>query len=133
MEAWYQAVAKGDFMGQVIELAKFRTSKKRSYLKKYESHISKFVKQFVSRNIRYSFESISQYYIAQKQKEEALAWDYIDMRETVKEALVEVFGEQMWVECQELYWFDARYLSKDDLLEYCISEMVLGEVASAQR
>ena len=120
-------------MGQVIELAKYRSVKKRSYLKKYESHIHKFVNLFILRNIRCSFESISQQYIANKQAEQAIAWDYYDLRDSLKDAIYEVFGEQIWLECNEFYWFDSRYLSKDDLVESCISQMIFGADVSAQK
>lgn len=120
-------------MGQVIELAKYRSVKKRSYLKKYESHIHKFVDHFIHRNIRCSFESISQHYIASKQAEQATAWDYYDLRDSLKDAIHEVFGDQIWLECNQFYWFDSRYISKEDLVESCISQMILGADVSVQK
>jgi hypothetical protein len=120
-------------MGQVIVLAKYRSVKKRSYFKKYEAQINKFVKHFIQRNIRCSFESISQQYIASKQAEQETAWDYYDLRDTLKDAIFEVFGEQIYLECNTLYWFDSRYLSRDDLVENCMSQMILGTDVSAQR
>ncbi len=120
-------------MGKLIELAKYKSVKKRTYLKKYESHINKFVTAFIRHNIRCSFETISQHYIASKQAEQAVAWDYYDLRDSLKDAIHEVFGEQLWCECGQLYWFDERYLSKDDLIENCIQQMVLGADVSALR
>ena len=120
-------------MGQLIELGKYRKDRKRTYLKKYETHLMKFIAHFVHHNIRCSFDSLSHQYIASKQAEQALAWDYYDLRDSLKDALYEVFGEQIWLECKDCYWFDPRYLSKEDLVEVCIRQMILGDDVSAQR
>jgi len=120
-------------MGKVIDLAGYRTLKKRSYLKKYDAHIQKFVSHFIYRNVRCSFESMSHSYIVAKQREHAVAWDYCDFRDTLREAMEEVFGQQIWEECNRHYWFDARYLSRDEIIERFVSQMVLGPDVSALR
>lgn len=120
-------------MGQVVSLARYRSTKKRSYMKKYEAQLAKFVGNFIYSNVRASFDSVSRYYMAHKQREEAVAWDYYDFRETLKDAVDEVFGQELWTECCRLYWFDPRYISRDDLIDRFVSQLVLGPDVSAQR
>ncbi len=113
-------------MGQVVNLARYRSLKKRSYIKKYEAQLTKFVGNFIYCNVRSSFDSVSRYYIANKQREQAEAWDYYDFRETLKDAIDEVFGRELWEECRKFYWFDARYISRDELIDRFVSQLVLG-------
>lgn len=124
---------KGIAMGQVVNLARYRYAKKRSYMKKYDTHLNKFVGNFIYSNVRASFDSVSRYYMANKQREQAEAWDYYDFRETLKDAVDEVFGGELWAECRSLYWFDARYICRDDLIDRVVSQLVLGPDMSAQK
>ncbi len=118
-------------MGDLINLRGYRTQKKRSYKKKYEHHISKFVTRFINSHVRSSIDTMRSYYIAGRYSEQAQAWDYYDFREALKDAIDEVFGQQLWEECQRNYWCDTRYISRDELLECFVSQLVLGTFASA--
>lgn len=115
-------------MCQVIELAKYRTNKRRAYLKRYDAQLSKFISQFLDANLRYSFEAISYHSMNVRSQEQSEAWDYVDFRENLKDAFHEAFGKQLWAECQRLYWFDMRFLSQDELIDRCVSRMILGRV-----
>ena len=119
-------------MGQLIELAKYRTSKRRAYLKRYEAQLSKFISQFLDGHLRYSLEEIHYHSMSVRAQEQSEAWDYVDFRENLKEAFHEAFGQQLWAECQRYYWFDVRFLTKDDLIDRCISTMILGRDASVR-
>jgi hypothetical protein len=120
-------------MGKLIVLANYRIDKKKCYMKKYETHISKFVNRFINHHVLYSFETISQTYISHRQQDQEEAWDYCDFRDILKDAMDEVFGEQIWDECQKHYWFDSRYITKDELIDRFISQLVLGPDVSALR
>ncbi len=120
-------------MGKLIVLAHYRSNKKKTYTKKYETHITKFVNRFIHHHVLCSFETISHYYITNRQHEQEEAWDYCDFRDILKDAMDEVFGDQIWEECQRHYWFDARYLTKDELIDRFISQLVLGPDVSALR
>ncbi len=120
-------------MGKLIVLAHYRSSQKKCYMKKYEIHISKFVNRFISHHVLTSFEAISHSYITHRQQDHEEAWDYCDFRDVLKDAMDEVFGDQIWEECQRHYWFDSRYLSKDELIDKFISQLVLGPDVSALR
>lgn len=116
-------------MGELIDLKGYRTQKKRSYNKKYELHISKFVSRFIASHVPSDLETLQNTYLAGRCSEQTQAWDYTDFRETLKEAIDLVFGQQLWDECQRNYWCDARYLSRDELLERFVSQLVLGKPA----
>lgn len=117
-------------MGELINLKGYRTQKKRSYNKKYELHISKFVSRFIDRHVLSDLETLQNAYLAGRSSEQAQAWDYYDFREALREAIDLVYGQQLWDECRQNYWCDARYLSRDELLERFVSQIVLGRKAS---
>lgn len=114
-------------MGQVIELAKFKSMRRRAYLKRYDSHLTKFITRFLDHNLQYSFEAAQYHYMSVKAQANEEAWDYVDFRENLKEAFHEAFGKQIWAECQKLYWFDNRFITQDELMERVISRMILGK------
>lgn len=113
-------------MGQLIELAKYRTNKRRAYQKRYDAQLSKFISQFLDANLRYSFDTINYHYMDVRSQGQIDSWDYVDFRENLKDCFHEAFGKQLWDECQRHYWFDMRFISQDELIDRCVSTMILG-------
>ena len=74
---------------------------------------------------------INQQYLAHKAYQNEMAWDYQDFREELKDAVRQVFGDQLWDEVRNLYWFDPQWITRDELIELCISYFILGKTKAA--
>ncbi len=120
-------------MGKVIQLDRYKGLRRREYLKRYDAQISKFIQSFLKQNLRVSFEALSYHFISVQQEEQIAAWDYVDFRDTMRDGFHEAFGEQILRECKKEYWFDQRFISDDELIERCVSQVILGQEQSAVR
>ncbi|MBC7531462.1 MAG: hypothetical protein H7318_07775 [Oligoflexus sp.] len=120
-------------MGKVIQLDRYKGLRRREYLKRYDTQISKFVEFFLKQNLRVSFEALSYHFISIQQQEQVAAWDYVDFRDTMRDGFCEAFGKLIIKECRSQYWFDERFISEDELIERCVSRVILGTEQSAAR
>lgn len=118
-------------MGDLIQLSKFRNEHKRSYLKANQSRLDRFFEKFVALHFRTNYDSLSERYMALRYQQNEMAWDYHDFREDLKEAIDEAFGDVLWEEVKMLFWFDGRWLSRDEVMDRCTSFFVLGKTAAA--
>ena len=120
-------------MGNVIRLDRYKGLRRREYLKRYSSQISKFVDFFLTQNLRVSFEALSYQFISIQQHEQNAAWDYVDFRDTLRDGFHEAFGSQILKECKTQYWYDERFITEDELVDRCVSQVILGPDRSAVR
>ncbi len=120
-------------MGKVIQLDRFKGLKRREYLKRYNTQIAKFVDFFLTQNLRVSFEALSYQYISIQQQEQVAAWDFVDFRDSLRDGFHEVFGRQILDECKSQYWYDERFITADELVDLCVSQVILGPDRSAVR
>ncbi|MBC7658496.1 MAG: hypothetical protein H7249_02180 [Chitinophagaceae bacterium] len=121
-------------MGKLIQLDRYKGLRQHEYLKRYDSQISKFVDSFLAQNLRVSYESLSYYFIsAQQQEQQAAAWDYVDFRDTLRDGFHEAFGKELVRLCETQYWYDERFITSDELVERCVSQIILGTDRSAVR
>mgnify|MGYP001616990988 CR=1 FL=1 len=120
-------------MGKLIQLDRYKGLRQREYLKRYDSQLSKFVDSFLTQNLRVSFESLSYHYYSVQQQQQAAAWDFVDFRDTLRDGFHEAFGMELLRQCKALYWYDERFLSADELVDRCVSQIILGPDRSAVR
>lgn len=120
-------------MGKVIQLDRYKGLRRREYLKRYDTQISKFIDFFLAQNLRVSFEALSYHFISIQQHEQLAAWDYVDFRDTLRDGFHEAFGQQILRECKSQYWYDERFITDDELIERCVSQVILGQGKSAAR
>jgi len=120
-------------MGQVILLNKYRNDRRRSYLKANQSRLDAFFEAFVASHFRINYSKISEHYMAMRFNQNEMAWDYHDFRDDLKEAINEAFGEAMWNEVQGKFWFDDRWLSRDEMIDRCTSFFILGKSYAANQ
>lgn len=113
-------------MGKVIQLERYKGLRRREYLKRYDAQISKFVEFFLTQNLRVSYETLSYHYFSIQQQEQTAAWDYVDFRDTLRDGFHEAFGKQLVRECKGQYWYDERFINEDELVDRCVSQVILG-------
>ncbi len=117
-------------MGQLIHLERYKGQKRKDYLKRYDTQIKKFVGNFLDSHLSVSYEDLSYYFIAQQQH--AQSWDYVDFRDTLRDGFYDAFAKELLKACQGQYWFDERYLTEDELVEHCVSHLILGSNRAAR-
>ncbi|RZA16705.1 MAG: hypothetical protein EOP10_24105 [Proteobacteria bacterium] len=111
-------------MGQLIQIDKYKGDKRKAYLKRYDTQIKKFIATFLDRHLSFSFEDLSYYFIANQQQ--TASWDYVDFRDTLRDGFHEAFAKELKTACQSQYWYDERFITEDELVEQCVSQVILG-------
>jgi hypothetical protein len=111
---------------KVIYLNEYRQKKKKIFRERHKSRVENFIAAFIGQNFKVNFYDLNQQYLAYKSYENEMAWDYCDFREELKDAIKQVFGQQLWNEINSLYWFDPQWISQDELFELCTSSFILG-------
>jgi hypothetical protein len=117
-------------MVEVISLDSYRWKRKRLYMAQHRSLIDDFVRFFIRQNFQSNFAHLEDRYLALKSLQNEMAWDYYDFRECLREAILEVFGQQLWQEIRHKSWFDPIFITQEELIERCVSIFVLGPAAS---
>ena len=115
----------------VISLKEYRQLRKKLFMERHQTRVENFITSFISQNFKMNFDMINQQYLAHKAYQNEMAWDYQDFREELKDAVRQVFGDQIWAEVRALYWFDPQWISRDELIELCISYFILGKTKAA--
>ena len=62
--------------------------------------------------------------------ENEMAWDYLDFRDIVGEAIAEVLGDEIWKDIRSQPWFKTQYVSKEELLDRLTSLFIIGAAVS---
>lgn len=109
----------------VVDIRQFRQQKKKQFLRENESQLRSFISSFLTRHIQVDFTLVSDMYLKQKIEQNEMAWDYHDLRDDVKDAMLQVYGSAIWTEIRLEPWFRAGYLSKDEVIDKATSEFVL--------
>lgn len=111
-------------MGQLIHLERYKGQKRKEYWKRYDTQIQKFITKFLDRHLSISYEDLSYYFIQNQQQ--AASWDYVDFRETLRDGFHDAFAKELKKACQGQYWYDERFITEDELVEHCVSQVILG-------
>ncbi len=119
-------------MTNIIDLGEARRRLRRSYLTENGSRLGKFVSSFVSTHFKTDFDAISSIYMQSKIADSELVWDFHDLRDDVRDAICKVYGDLVWSEINKERWFNRTYLSYDDIIERCTTELILGGQCAVQ-
>ncbi|MFW7377615.1 MAG: hypothetical protein ACOH5I_02250 [Oligoflexus sp.] len=117
-------------MKAVISLDMYRMKRRRLYLQQHRSLIDESIQFFIRQNFHSNFDHLESRYLAVKSLQNEMAWDYYDFRESLKEAINEVFGKQLLIEISRKKWFDSKFLGQEELIDRCLSLFVLGPAVS---
>lgn len=120
-------------MKAVISLDSYRVKRRRLYLQQHRTLIDEFIQFFIGQNFPSNFDHLESRYLAVKSYQNEMAWDYYDFRECLKEAIGEVFGQQLWAEIRKKNWFNSTFISQEELVDRCLSLFVLGPAVSGLR
>lgn len=120
-------------MSEVTNLSRYRQQRRTLYLKSHSHHLEKFFASFVARYFKETYDIISSQYMSCKVSQNEMAWDYHDFRDSLKEAIADVYGDLIWSEISKLYWFDPRLISRDEVMDRCTTYFILAETAVANQ
>lgn len=116
-------------MSKVVQLSDFRGRSRKLFFRKHGSRLDNFIKRFIDTNIDVDFIQIQEDYQELCAKS-GTSWDYVRFREVLTEALDEVFGKMLYSQLQQERWFDARLITKDEVIERCLSVYVMSATAA---
>lgn len=114
----------------MVQIADFRGRSRKSFYRKYGSRLDRFIKRFIDTHIDVDFIQIQEDYQELCSKS-GTSWDYIRFRELLAEALDEVFGKTIYAQLRRELWFDAKLITKDEVIERCLSVYVMNATATA--
>ena len=118
-------------MAKIIDISEFRHKKRKNYMSKIETRLDEFLCQFIESHLKVDFIAITERYQADMLAQSEMAWDYQDLRDSVGEAIDMTYGEEIYLQLRQQYWFDAKLISKDAVLERVLSTFVLGSELAA--
>lgn len=118
-------------MSNVISLSEYRQRHRGQFLRKHKLRLERFISRFVQTHIDVDFQEIARGYQAACALSEA-AWDYVQFREVLSEALEESIGNSLVQALQREHWFDPRLITKDEIIERTLSIYIMGHGAHAQ-
>lgn len=118
-------------MTGVISLSSYRLKRKRLYLQQNRLLMDEYLQYFIGQNFQSNFDHLEDQYLAVKSLQNEMAWDYYDFRECLKDAIQEVFGQQLWKEITTQKWFDSTFIGQEEIIDRCLSLFVLGSAVSS--
>lgn len=117
--------------GKIISLEGYRREHKKAYLKRNETRLNRFVKKFVGSYLITSYSLIAETYLSQCTSNYQQAWDYQDLRDIIVDAIDTEFGAELWRQVQNQFWFDTKFLNRDELVEMCFSCYIMYQTEVA--
>jgi hypothetical protein len=116
-------------MGTVVNLALYRRKSRKDFLAKHGARIDRVVERFVN-DIDVDFRQLAADYQDRYGTGQA-SWDYVEFREILAEAIDEAFGRALYEQLRAQRWFDNRLITKEEIIERCLSTYVLSQCAYA--
>lgn len=120
-------------MGKVINLTEFRCKTRKDYLAKNGARLDAFIHRWVKQNIDVDFRQLAEDFQQGQSGGDYTAWDYAEFRDLLTEALDQAFGETIYRLLRDQHWFDDRQISKDELIERCLSAYILAPFGQAHQ
>ena len=115
-------------MGTVINLSHYRRKARKVFFAKYGSRIDRIVDSFLRMNLHCDFQQLAEDYQSGLDEHDLASWDYVQFREILLEAFDQVFGNALYEQLRAQIWFDSSLVTKDELIELCLTSYVLGRV-----
>lgn len=118
-------------MSNIICLANYRRVSRKAYLAKNGARLNRFVERFVRQYVDVDFRQFTMEYQANKAHGMDIAWDYVEFREVLAEALDAAFGSEIYRMLEAEPWFDRRMITQEEVIDRCITTFIMGRSASA--
>jgi hypothetical protein len=120
-------------MSNVISLANYRRSSRKAYLAKNGARLNRFVERFVKQYVDVDFRQFTLDYQANQRQWADAAWDYVEFREVLAEALDAAFGSEIYRLLAAEPWFDRRMITQEEVIDRCITIFIMGRYATAHQ
>jgi len=114
-------------MGHLVNLKSFRKKKRDEFYRKHGSKLDIFILRFMNENFPTDFFQIALYYQELQMQNEELLWDYVAFRDLLIDAVEKTFGSALMNELEKQPWFDRLSISKEEVVERCLSIFIIGE------
>ena len=114
-------------MSNVVCLRSYRSKNRKDYLAKHGARIDRFIAEFVQKHLAMDFRNLAALYQDGKWECSEAAWDYIDFREILREAIEQALSQSLLDELRLQPWFDDRYISYDSVMERCVSTYIIDQ------
>lgn len=122
----------GLMSAKIVDLTTYRNKKHHSWIRKNEARISDVIRYYLSHSFALDFEYLTQAYQEQKKDCFDESWDYLDLRDLISDILEESkLLDMIITELKTKRWFDEKQVSRQKLLEICLSIFVLETGISA--
>jgi hypothetical protein len=118
-------------MSKVISLKGYRNKTRQAYWAKNGARLDRFLARFIQNHIEDDFRQIALDYQAARHAMQDASWDYVHFREILAEAMDEVFGRALYGMLQAQLWFDARVVTRDEVMDRCLSMYIMNECQQA--
>lgn len=112
---------------KVTSLDRYRSKRNREFRRRYRSHLNRFVECFVREHCPFDIERLQAAFIEHQRSQNQAAWDYVEFRELLFEALIGTMSERLAAALAEEWWYDRRWLRTEDVLDMCITRLVLRQ------
>ncbi len=116
---------------RILQLDDYRKKRRLSWRKRYKSHLCQFFQMFIEKNLTVDLIWATQNYQSHCYLNHEYAWDYRDFRDLLREAIDAALGDFLYIELKKQWWFDERWLTKEEALDHCLSAYVLGDLGAA--
>ena len=115
-------------MAQVINLNRARRERHKGWWDAHGAKVDAIIHKNVASLDEFRIHELSATYHGSQVTAPAHSWDYIDFRSILLRFLLssEII-EKIMIDLKNQRWFDAKWLSKDRLLDRCLSVWVLQE------
>lgn len=115
----------------VASITDYKRRKRRHYLDRIEQRLDRFILEFIDEHVTVDFMHVAEQYLAQQADQNAMAWDYQDLRDLVRTALNDSIGVELVAKLQQTSWYDDRWITHDEIIDRCFSAYILGASKAA--
>jgi hypothetical protein len=116
-------------MGNVLQIKSYRKQKRQSFFRKHGEKLDRSIQNFIHGNMNFDFIAIAERYLNERASNNEMAWDYLELRDNLREAIGETFGKEIARELKKFVWFDASLVSEDEVIDRCLSAFILNDRA----
>jgi hypothetical protein len=118
-------------MQNVISLREYRKRLRKVFLTKHKVRLDRFIARFIDHHL--DMDLLRDTYAAQTADGSHLeaSWDYSEFRDILAETLDRTVGQDLYRQLKSEKWFDHRLVTRDEVIERCLSDYILTRFSYA--
>ncbi len=120
-------------MKNVLELSHYRNRRRKELWSKHRTRIDRFVREFVSARLFTNLNDLLDTWQELQREDEQEAWTYEDFRSRMVDAILVRHGKEIRSQLAAQRWFDPALISTEEIVELCLTAVVLGDSAPVGR